>query len=65
MKLYSFLTGPDDETFCKRVCEKLNNGWELYGSPSLTCKGGTIIAGQALVKEVAGEFHREINLKEM
>ena len=65
MKLYSFLTGPDDETFCKRVCEKLNNGWELYGSPLLTCNGETTIAGQAVVKEEEGEFHREINLKEM
>jgi hypothetical protein len=35
MKLYTLLTGPDDETFCKRICEKLHTGWELYGSPSL------------------------------
>lgn len=65
MKLYSFLTGPDDESFCKKVCEKLNNGWQLYGSPALTFDGRNVIAGQAVVKELAGEFHKEINLKEM
>ena len=65
MKLYSFLTGPDDEAFCKRVSEKLNNGWQLYGSPSLTFNGKTVIAGQAVVKEVEGEYHQTINLKSM
>jgi len=65
MKLYTLLTGPDDETFCKRVCEKLNNGWELYGGPTMTYNGTHVIAGQALTKEVEGKFYNEINLKEM
>lgn len=65
MQLYSLITGPDDETFCKRVSEKLNRGWTLYGSPSLTFDGKQVIAGQAVVKEVAGKFHAEIKLKEM
>jgi len=65
MKLYTLLTGPDDETFCKRVSEKLNNGWELYGSPTLTFNGVTVIAGQALIKETEGEFYKGINLKEL
>jgi hypothetical protein len=54
MKLYSCITGPDDETFCKRVSEKLNRGWQLHGGPTLTFDGKTVIAGQALVKEVEG-----------
>ena len=29
MKLYRYLTGPDDATFCHRVTAALNNGWEL------------------------------------
>ncbi|MBU0681238.1 MAG: DUF1737 domain-containing protein [Proteobacteria bacterium] len=62
MKLYSFLTGPDDAAFCKRVAERLNDGWELYGSPCLTFDGKSVIAGQAVIKEVAGEFHQEITL---
>lgn len=65
MKLYSYLTGPDDEKFCKRVSAKLNNGWELYGNPTLTHDGKTAIAGQALIKEVPGEYHEEIDLKKM
>lgn len=65
MKLYTFITGPDDETFCRRICERLNNGWELYGSPALTFNGTNVIAGQALIKEVAGKYLQEINLKEM
>ena len=64
MKLYTLLTGPDDETVCKPVSEKLNNGWELYGSPTLTFNGVTVIAGQALIKETEGEFYKGINLKE-
>ena len=65
MKLYSYLTGPDDENFCKRVCEKLNNGWQLYGNPTLTFDGKNNIAGQAVIKEVEGDFHPEIDLKHM
>lgn len=65
MKLYSLLTGPDDEAFCKRVAERLNNGWQLYGNPSLTFDGKNVIAGQAVIKEVEGEFVQEIDLKSM
>ena len=65
MKLYSFITGPDDTEFCKRVSAKLNDGWQLYGSPSLSHDGDKVIAGQAIVKEVEGEFHQEIDLKKM
>lgn len=65
MKLYSYLTGPDDEKFCKRVTAKLNQGWELYGNPTLTYDGKTVITGQAVIKEVPGEYHEEIELKKM
>ena len=34
MKLYRYLTGPDDASFCRRVTEALQNGWELYGNPT-------------------------------
>ena len=55
MKLYACITGPDDATFCKRVSDKLNRGWQLHGGPTLTFNGQTVIAGQALIKEVEGE----------
>ncbi len=65
MKLYRYLTGPDDVNFCMRVSEALNKGWTLYGNPTLTFDGKNVIAGQALVKEVEGEFSKEINLREI
>ncbi|HEY1244739.1 MAG TPA: DUF1737 domain-containing protein, partial [Hyphomicrobiaceae bacterium] len=36
MKLYRYLTGPDDAAFCHRVTAELNKGWQLYGQPTLT-----------------------------
>jgi len=62
MKLYRYLTGPDDATFCMRVSEALNNGWELYGGPTLTFDGARVIAGQAVVKETPGQFSHELDL---
>jgi hypothetical protein len=56
MKAYSYLTGPDDASFCHRVTERLSRGWELYGSPTLTFDMETerVICGQVIVKEVVG-----------
>ena len=53
MTQYKFLTGPDDSKFCARITEFLNNGWKLYGSPTMSFDGKTIIAGQAIIKEDA------------
>ena len=65
MKLYRYLTGVDDAGFCMRVSEALNRGWALYGNPILTFNGKSVIAGQALVKEVEGEFSSTIDLPNM
>ena len=65
MKLYRLITGPDDSIFCMRISELLNKGWELYGNPTLTFNGTSVIAGQAVYREVAGCFHKDINLAEM
>ncbi len=65
MKLYRFITGPDDAQFCHRVTQALNKGWQLAGSPSLTFDPvrGQTICGQAVIKEVEGEDYRpEIKL---
>jgi len=64
MKLYRLLTGPDDAAFCHRVTATLNQGWELYGTPSLTFDGSRVIAGQAVVKEIEGVYSPEIKLSE-
>jgi hypothetical protein len=57
MRRYRFLTGPDDRSFCDRVTEALNDGWELYGSPQLTFDPikGRVICGQAITREGAAE----------
>jgi hypothetical protein len=34
--IYRCLTGKDDHAFCVRVSEALEQGWRLYGSPSIT-----------------------------
>jgi hypothetical protein len=64
MKLYRYLTGPDDASFCRRVTEALQNGWELYGNPTLTFDGEHIICGQAVVKESNGGYDPEKPLSE-
>jgi hypothetical protein len=51
MRRYKLLTGPDDASFCERVTEALNDGWELHGSPAITFNGDTPIVAQAVVKE--------------
>ena len=46
---YRVLTGPDDHSFCKRVSKALEDGYMLYGSPSLTHNGKQVIVAQAVV----------------
>jgi hypothetical protein len=47
---YRVLTGPDDASFCRRVSEALDLGYELHGSPALTFDGERVIVAQALVR---------------
>ena len=49
--IYRLLTGKDDRAFCERVSEALEQGWRLYGSPSIVWDegDGTIKAAQAVV----------------
>ncbi|QCO20413.1 DUF1737 domain-containing protein [Acinetobacter cumulans] len=51
MKVYKYLTGKDDVTFCARVTKALKEGYELYGSPTMTFNGTDVIVGQAIMKE--------------
>lgn len=54
MKAYRYITGKDDSSFCHRITSALNNGWQLYGNPTLTFdqEKGTVICGQAITKDV-------------
>ena len=36
MKVYRYFTGKDDVHFCARVTQALNEGYSLYGSPTMT-----------------------------
>jgi hypothetical protein len=64
MKLYRYLTGPDDVKFCHRITAALNDGWELHGGPTLTydAERKQVIAGQAIVKEKPGTYAPELDL---
>ena len=46
---YRLLTGPDDSEFCRRVSEALALGYRLYGSPSITFNGQSVVAAQAVI----------------
>jgi hypothetical protein len=64
MILYRYLTGPDDASFCHRITEVLNRGWQLYGSPTLTYNAETkqVVCGQAIIKEADGSYSPELDL---
>lgn len=59
MKLYRFLSGPDDSSFCHRVTDALNKGWVLHGSPNYAFNQDTggMQCGQAVCKEVDGKSY--------
>ncbi|HWE59765.1 MAG TPA: DUF1737 domain-containing protein [Solirubrobacteraceae bacterium] len=46
---YRLLTGPDDDSFCRRVSDALALGHHLYGSPVVAFDGERVIVGQALL----------------
>jgi hypothetical protein len=67
MQLYRLITGPDDSSFCHRVTQALNRGWQLAGAPSLTFDvvQGRTICGQAVVKDVPGvDYQPDMKLGE-
>lgn len=48
-RCYRLITGKDDKNFCERISKFLEEGYILYGSPSLTFNGKDVIAGQAII----------------
>jgi hypothetical protein len=49
LTVYRLLTGPDDDSFCRRVSEALSLGYVLYGSPAATFDGERVIGAQAVI----------------
>lgn len=64
MKVYRYLTGKDDVNFCARVTQALNDGYVLYGVPTMTFNGTDVIVGQAVIKDVADESEMPQGLKD-
>ena len=56
---YRLLTGPDDKHFCERVSAALDDGYELYGSPSVTFNCGHVIAAQAVIRRAKSTTPRK------
>jgi hypothetical protein len=46
---YRLLTGPDDRSFCEKVSKALEDGYLLYGNPSVTFDGSRVICAQAVI----------------
>lgn len=46
---YRLLTGPDERSFCEKISSALDEGYVLYGSPSVGFDGARLIAAQAVV----------------
>jgi hypothetical protein len=46
---YRLVTGPDDATFCGRVSDALDLGYQLAGAPALSFDGERVVAAQALL----------------
>lgn len=48
---YRLLTGPDTHEFCERVSDALADGYQLYGSPSITWNAATetAVVAQAVI----------------
>ena len=47
---YKLITGRESDSFSVRVTEKLQQGYELYGSPALSFDGEEIVFAQALIR---------------
>ena len=64
MKVYRYFTGKDDVHFCARVTKALNEGYELYGAPTMTFNGTDVIVGQVVIKDVLDESEIPQGLKD-
>jgi hypothetical protein len=46
---YRLLTGADDESFCRRVSDALELGYQLYGNPTISLDAGRAVVAQAVI----------------
>ena len=66
MRLYRFLTEDDTSAFCHKVSKALAQGWALHGSPAYAfdAANGVMRCAQAVVKDVAVDYHADLKLGE-
>jgi hypothetical protein len=64
MKLYRFLSEDDTSAFCHKITAALNQGWALHGNPTCAFDAarGVMRCGQAVVKEVEGDYAPDLKL---
>lgn len=64
--LYRLLTEEDTSAFCHKVSLALSKGWSLYGEPTYAfdASSGKMRCGQAVIKDVAADYHPEMKLGE-
>ncbi len=67
MLAYRFLTEDDTSAFCHKVTEALSKGWSLHGQPTYAFDAarGVMRCGQAVVKEVEGEYSPDVKLGQL
>ena len=65
-KLYRLLTEDDTSAFCPKVSKALAQGWALHGSPAYAfdAANGVMRCAQAVVKDVAVDYHADLKLGE-
>ncbi|MEI6798270.1 MAG: DUF1737 domain-containing protein [Pseudomonadota bacterium] len=66
MQLYRFLSDDDTSAFCHKVSNALSKGWALHGPPTYAFDAARCVmrCGQAVVKDVPGEYHPDLKLGE-
>lgn len=67
MIAYRFLSEDDTSAFCHKVSAALSAGWVLYGPPiyAFDAARGVMRCGQAVTKEVPGDYRPDVKLGEL
>ena len=65
-KIYRLLTEDDTSAFCHKVSAALAKGWALHGPPTYAFDAarGVMRCGQAVTKDVPGEYSPDLKLGE-
>lgn len=66
MTIYRFLTEDDNAAFCHKVSAALAKGWVLHGPPTYAFDAarGVMRCGQAVIKDIDGDYHPDMKLGE-